>query len=128
MLNCWTILEAVLQHPSKSLESGGIANLAIIHGEVVIVEVGEMFYLRGCRGCRVKGGEDTHELVLRGLAELALKVVLHPVSQLRVEGDHHEEKVNEKRKINNFTPKLGITPIKEISTNREIKGDDASKP
>ncbi|GJS27046.1 retrovirus-related pol polyprotein from transposon TNT 1-94 [Tanacetum coccineum] len=50
------------------------------------------------------------------------------VSQLRVEGDHHEEKVNEKRKINNFTPKLGITPIKEISTNRESEGDDESKP
>ncbi|GJX56851.1 putative reverse transcriptase domain-containing protein [Tanacetum coccineum] len=41
-----------------------------------------------------------------------------------MEGDHHEEKMNEKRKINNFTPKLGITPIKEISTNRESEGDD----
>ncbi|GJU61899.1 retrovirus-related pol polyprotein from transposon TNT 1-94 [Tanacetum coccineum] len=48
------------------------------------------------------------------------------VSQLRVEGDHHKEKVNEKRKINNFTPKLKITPIKEISTNREREGDDES--
>ncbi|GJS61906.1 hypothetical protein Tco_0656690 [Tanacetum coccineum] len=45
--------------PSKSLESGRIANLAIIHGEVVIVEEGEMSYPRGCRGCRVKGWKDT---------------------------------------------------------------------
>ncbi|GJY88856.1 hypothetical protein Tco_0503484, partial [Tanacetum coccineum] len=45
--------------PSKSLESGRIANLAIIHGEVVIVEEGEMSYLRGYRGCTVKGWEDT---------------------------------------------------------------------
>ncbi|GJV78513.1 putative reverse transcriptase domain-containing protein [Tanacetum coccineum] len=45
--------------PSKGLESGRIANLAIIHGEVVIVEEGEMSYPRGCRGCRVKGWEDT---------------------------------------------------------------------
>nr|GEU84807.1 retrovirus-related Pol polyprotein from transposon TNT 1-94 [Tanacetum cinerariifolium] len=46
------------------------------------------------------------------------------VSQLRVEGDLHEEKVNMKRKINNFTPKLGMTLIKEISMNRESEGDD----
>ncbi|GJU89017.1 putative ribonuclease H-like domain-containing protein [Tanacetum coccineum] len=46
------------------------------------------------------------------------------VSQLRVKGDHHEEKVNEKRKINNFTPKLVITPIKEISMDRESEGDN----
>ncbi|GJS02661.1 hypothetical protein Tco_0319169 [Tanacetum coccineum] len=49
--------------PSKSLESGGIANLPIIHGEVVIMEEGEMSYPRGCRGCRVKGWEDTPRLV-----------------------------------------------------------------
>ncbi|GJU89703.1 putative reverse transcriptase domain-containing protein [Tanacetum coccineum] len=54
------------------------------------------------------------------------KVRTMRVSQLRVEGDHLEEKLNEKRKINNFTSKLGITPIKEISTNRESKGDDES--
>ncbi|GJU84056.1 hypothetical protein Tco_1291602 [Tanacetum coccineum] len=29
-----------------------------------IVEEGEMSYPRGCRGCRVKEGEDTHELYL----------------------------------------------------------------
>ncbi|GJW29500.1 hypothetical protein Tco_0046375, partial [Tanacetum coccineum] len=50
------------------------------------------------------------------------------VSQLRVEGDHHEEKANEKRKIHNFTPELGITPSKEKSTNSESEGDDKSKP
>ncbi|GJY41115.1 hypothetical protein Tco_0428385 [Tanacetum coccineum] len=49
-------------------------------------------------------------------------------SQLSVEGDHHEEKVDEKRKIHNFTPKLRITPIKEISMNRESEGADESKP
>ncbi|GKB55936.1 hypothetical protein Tco_0912122 [Tanacetum coccineum] len=43
-----------------------------------------------------------------------------------LEGYHHEEKMNEKRKINNFTPELGMTPIKEISTNRESEGDDES--
>ncbi|GJR71278.1 retrovirus-related pol polyprotein from transposon TNT 1-94 [Tanacetum coccineum] len=41
------------------------------------------------------------------------------VSQLRLEGDHNEEKVNEKRKINNFTLELGMTPSKEKSMNRE---------
>ncbi|GJU57534.1 hypothetical protein Tco_1235300 [Tanacetum coccineum] len=46
------------------------------------------------------------------------------VSQLRVEGDHHEEKVNEKRKINNFTPEFGMTPSKQKSTNRESEGED----
>ncbi|GJZ17013.1 ribonuclease H-like domain-containing protein [Tanacetum coccineum] len=50
--------------------------------------------------------------------------MMRQVSQLIVEGDHHEEKVNEKRKIKNYTPKLGITPIKEISRNRESEGDD----
>ncbi|GKE72425.1 hypothetical protein Tco_1534466, partial [Tanacetum coccineum] len=49
------------------------------------------------------------------------------VSQLRVEGDHHEVNVNEKRKIHNFTPELRMTPIKEISTNRGSEGDDESK-
>nr|GEU57663.1 hypothetical protein [Tanacetum cinerariifolium] len=49
------------------------------------------------------------------------------VSQLRVEEDHHEEKLNEKRKINNFTLKLGITPSKEKSTIKESEGDDESK-
>ncbi|GJX87940.1 hypothetical protein Tco_0339954 [Tanacetum coccineum] len=46
------------------------------------------------------------------------------VSQVRVEGDHHEEKVNEKRKIHNFTPELRMTPSKKKSTNRESEGDD----
>ncbi|GJW84376.1 reverse transcriptase domain-containing protein [Tanacetum coccineum] len=55
--------------PLKSLEGGGIANLAIIHGEVVIVEEGEMSYPRGCRGCRVKGWEDTHPLATEGISE-----------------------------------------------------------
>ncbi|GKB25757.1 hypothetical protein Tco_0865158 [Tanacetum coccineum] len=50
------------------------------------------------------------------------------VSQLRVDGDHHEEKVNKKRKIHNFTPELGVTPSKEKSMNRETEGDDESKP
>ncbi|GJZ37718.1 hypothetical protein Tco_0583909, partial [Tanacetum coccineum] len=48
------------------------------------------------------------------------------VSQLRVEGDHHEEKVNQKRKIHNFTPELRIAPSKQKSTNRESEGDDKS--
>nr|GEY29979.1 hypothetical protein [Tanacetum cinerariifolium] len=42
----------------------------------------------------------------------------------KVEGDHHEEKVNEKRKIYSFTLELRMTPIKEISMNRESKEDD----
>ncbi|GJT68028.1 hypothetical protein Tco_1019508 [Tanacetum coccineum] len=46
------------------------------------------------------------------------------VSELRVEGDHHEEKVNEKRKIHNFTPDLRMTPSKQKSMNRESEGDD----
>ncbi|GJR81684.1 hypothetical protein Tco_0152469 [Tanacetum coccineum] len=46
------------------------------------------------------------------------------VSQLRVEGDHHEEKGNEKRKIHNFTPELRMTLSKQKSTNRESEGDD----
>nr|GEZ08393.1 hypothetical protein [Tanacetum cinerariifolium] len=50
------------------------------------------------------------------------------VSHLRVDGDHHEEKVNEKRKIYNFAPELWMSPIKEISMNRESEGDDESKP
>nr|GEY75864.1 ribosome-inactivating protein [Tanacetum cinerariifolium] len=37
---------------------------------------------------------------------------------IRVEEDHHEEKVIEKRKINNFTLKIGITPTKR---NRQIE-------
>ncbi|GKG06881.1 hypothetical protein Tco_0329850, partial [Tanacetum coccineum] len=41
-----------------------------------------------------------------------------------MEGEHHEEKVDEKRKINNFTPELAMTPSKEKSTNRESEGDD----
>ncbi|GKB65738.1 hypothetical protein Tco_0927150 [Tanacetum coccineum] len=41
-----------------------------------------------------------------------------------MEGDHHEKKVNEKRKINNFTLELGMTLSKGNSTNRESKGDD----
>ncbi|GJR71369.1 hypothetical protein Tco_0083734 [Tanacetum coccineum] len=49
------------------------------------------------------------------------------VSQLRVRGDHHEEKVNEKRKIHNFTPELGMTPSKEKSTNSKSEGDNKSK-
>ncbi|GJW62656.1 retrovirus-related pol polyprotein from transposon TNT 1-94 [Tanacetum coccineum] len=52
----------------------------------------------------------------------------HAVSQLRVERDHHEVKVNEKRKIHNITPELRMTPIKEISMIKESKGDDKSKP
>ncbi|GKA69047.1 ribonuclease H-like domain-containing protein [Tanacetum coccineum] len=60
----WALMTFSDSVPSKSLESGGIANLAIIHGEVVIVEEGEMSYPRGCRGCRVKGWEDTRELYL----------------------------------------------------------------
>ncbi|GKB65739.1 hypothetical protein Tco_0927151 [Tanacetum coccineum] len=46
------------------------------------------------------------------------------VSQLRVKGDHHEEKVNEKRKIRNFTPELRMTLSKQKSTNKESEGDD----
>ncbi|GJR71370.1 hypothetical protein Tco_0083735 [Tanacetum coccineum] len=49
------------------------------------------------------------------------------VSELRVEGEHHEERVNEKRKINNFTPELRMTPSKEKSTNREIEEDEENK-
>ncbi|GJY41114.1 hypothetical protein Tco_0428384, partial [Tanacetum coccineum] len=49
------------------------------------------------------------------------------VSQLRVEGEHHEERVNEKKKIDNFTPKLGITPCKEKSMNKESEGEDEKK-
>ncbi|GJQ93638.1 hypothetical protein Tco_0004777, partial [Tanacetum coccineum] len=47
------------------------------------------------------------------------------VSQLRVEGVHHEEKVNEKRKINNFTPELGMALSKDKTMNREsgVEGD-----
>ncbi|GKE13183.1 hypothetical protein Tco_1416734 [Tanacetum coccineum] len=41
-----------------------------------------------------------------------------------MEGDHHEEKVNDKININNFTPELRMTPIKEISMNIESEGDD----
>ncbi|GKB42897.1 hypothetical protein Tco_0887839 [Tanacetum coccineum] len=52
---------------------------------------------------------------------------LEPASKIGlVEGDHHEEKVNENRKIHNFTPELRMTPIKEISTNRESKEEDES--
>nr|GEX33117.1 hypothetical protein [Tanacetum cinerariifolium] len=47
-----------------------------------------------------------------------------PSDVTRVDGKHHEEKVKEKIKINNFTLKLGITPSKEKSMNRESKGDD----
>ncbi|GKE77536.1 hypothetical protein Tco_1543656, partial [Tanacetum coccineum] len=60
--------------PSKSLESDGIANLAIIHGEVVIVEMGEMFYPRGCRGCRLEllnkklSQEDVNQKLLRSFS------------------------------------------------------------
>ncbi|GKA89601.1 hypothetical protein Tco_0811413 [Tanacetum coccineum] len=46
------------------------------------------------------------------------------VLQLRVEEYHHDEKVNEKRKIHNFTPEFGMTLIKEISTSSEIEADD----
>ncbi|GJY38072.1 integrase, catalytic region, zinc finger, CCHC-type containing protein [Tanacetum coccineum] len=34
--------------------------------------------------------------------------------------------MNEKIKIHNFTPELRMTPIKEISTNKEAEGDDES--
>ncbi|GJT23207.1 hypothetical protein Tco_0893144 [Tanacetum coccineum] len=60
--------------PSKSLESGGIANLEIIHEEVVIVEEGEMSYPRGCR---VKGWKDTPPDML---SEIMWKQhVMHPL-------------------------------------------------
>ncbi|GJX46450.1 hypothetical protein Tco_0271640 [Tanacetum coccineum] len=55
-----------------------------------------------------------------------LDSLLFQVSQLSVEGDHHEVKVNEKRKMHNFTPELRMTPIKEISTNRGSEGEDES--
>ncbi|GKA85482.1 hypothetical protein Tco_0807136 [Tanacetum coccineum] len=55
-----------------------------------IVEEGEMFYPGGCRGCRVKGWEDTRELylglvgrekmALDKLAALAPQVILLPIS------------------------------------------------
>ncbi|GJS19153.1 hypothetical protein Tco_0447785 [Tanacetum coccineum] len=50
--------EAGRAYAVTSSENSRIANMAIIKlGE--IVEEGEMFYPWGCRGCRVKGWEDT---------------------------------------------------------------------
>ncbi|GJS83677.1 hypothetical protein Tco_0750218 [Tanacetum coccineum] len=72
---------------------------------------------------RESEGDDEREQVTM-LVSLGLSRHIKWVSQLRVEGDHHEDKVNEKR--HNFTPELRMTPIKKISTNRESEGENES--